>query len=191
MSADSNGERMPEEAVVTPLSRPAFASTVEGEARLLLLIDAFSRGDGTLQGRTKLAKLDFLLRYPRFFRRAMELRRVSADLPEPDPTEDNIEQRMVRYRYGPWDPAYYSLLGSLVGRGLITTIPSRRFVGFRVTDRGREVAAELARSDAWVDVSTRASLLRSTFRTQQGTFLKEWIYQHFPEVTQASWGESL
>lgn len=182
---------MPDAAGRTQLSKPAFASTVEGEARLLLLIDAFSRGEGTLQGRTKLAKLDFLLRYPRFFRRAMELRGVSADLPEPDPSEDNIEQRMVRYRYGPWDPAYYSLLGSLAGRGLIAAIPTRRYVGFRTTDRGKAVAAELARSDAWADVSQRANLLRSTFRTQQGTFLKDWIYQHFPEVTQASWGEPL
>jgi hypothetical protein len=182
---------MPDEVAPAPMSKTAFASTVEGEARLLLLIDAFSRGEGTLQGRTKLAKLDFLLRYPRFFRRAMEIRRVSAELPEPDPTENNIEQRMVRFRYGPWDPAYYSLLGSLVGRGLITAIPTRRYVGFRTTDSGRTVAAELARSDAWAEVSVRANLLRSTFRTQQGTFLKDWIYQHFPEVTQASWGERL
>lgn len=182
---------MPKEAARAPMSKPVFASTVEGEARLLLLIDAFSRGEGTLQGRTKLAKLDFLLRYPRFFRRAMQLRSVSAELPKPDPSEDNIEQRMVRYRYGPWDPAYYSLLGSLVGRGLITAIPTPRYVGFRTTEKGRNVAAELARSEAWVEVSVRANLLRSAFRTQQGTFLKNWIYQHFPEVTQASWGEPL
>jgi hypothetical protein len=45
----------------------AFAPTAEGEARLLLLIDAFSAGGEHLQGRVKLAKLDFLLRYPRFF----------------------------------------------------------------------------------------------------------------------------
>lgn len=182
---------MPEEAVPTRISKSAFASTVEGEARLLLLIDAFSTGEGTLQGRTKLAKLDFLLRYPRFFRRAMELRGVTTNVPAPDPSEDNIEQRMVRYRYGPWDPAYYSLLGGLVGRGLITAIPTRRYVGFRTTGAGRAVAAQLERSEAWGDVSARAKLLRSTFRNQQGSFLKDWIYQHFPEVTQASWGEPL
>jgi hypothetical protein len=36
------------------VTRSAFAATLEGEARLLLLIDAFSVGEGTLQGRTKL-----------------------------------------------------------------------------------------------------------------------------------------
>jgi hypothetical protein len=49
-----------------------FRPSVEGEARLLILIDAFSRGRNSLEGRLKLAKLDFLLRYPRFFRRRFE-----------------------------------------------------------------------------------------------------------------------
>ena len=89
----------------------------------VLLIDAFSSGQGTLQGRTKLAKLDFLLRYPSFLRRALRIRNIDADLPEPSARENTIEQRMVRFRYGPWDPAYYAVLGSLLGRGLIEAIP--------------------------------------------------------------------
>lgn len=173
------------------MTRSAFAGTVESEARLLLLIDAFSAGEGTLQGRTKLAKLDFLLRYPRFFHRAMALRNVKADVPTDVAEENNIEQRMVRYRYGPWDPAYYALLGALLGRGFITTIPEGNYLGFRTTARGREVAAELAGTEAWEPIAERARLLRRAFRTQQGTFLKNWIYDHFPEVTQATWGESL
>jgi hypothetical protein len=182
---------MPDGGAARPMTRSAFAGTLEGEARLLLLIDAFSAGDGTLQGRTKLAKLDFLLRYPRFFNRAMVLRKVRTDVPTDVADENNIEQRMVRYRYGPWDPAYYALLGALLGRGLITTIPTGNYLGFRTTARGREVAARLAATEAWQPVAARADLLRRAFRTQQGTFLKNWIYEHFPEVTQASWGESL
>jgi hypothetical protein len=94
-----------------------YRADIEAEARLLLLIRAFTRPGRTLQGRTKLAKSDFLLRYPEFFRRALAARgRPVSDEPEPD--ENNIERRMVRYRYGPWDPAYYALLGSLLARGL-------------------------------------------------------------------------
>src|SRR5690349_10400694 len=106
----------------------AFAPTAEGEARLLLLIDAFSAEGEHLQGRVKLAKLDFLLRYPRFFERAMKARgrkRIVTDAEDPA-----IEERMVRFRYGPWDPAYYSLIGRLLGRGLITTVPGGRYIGF-------------------------------------------------------------
>ena len=45
------------------MSAAEFHPSLEGEARLLLLVEAFSRGRKVLEGRTKLAKLDFLLRY--------------------------------------------------------------------------------------------------------------------------------
>jgi hypothetical protein len=172
------------------LTRTGFAGTLDGEARLLLLIDAFSGDDDVLQGRTKLAKLDFLLRYPRFFNRAMRLRNKPEIAVDPA-EENNIESRMVRHRYGPWDPSYYALLGALLGRGLITTVPRKNYLGLRTTKLGRDVAAQLAASEAWEPIAARATLLRRTFRKQQGTFLKNWVYEHFPEVTQASWGERL
>jgi hypothetical protein len=175
-----------------PTTSPtAYAASIEGEARLLLLIHAFSGGTGTLQGRTKLAKLDFLLRYPSFFRRALQIRNVEADRAEPSASENTIEQRMVRFRYGPWDPAYYALLGSLLGRGLIETIPHARFIGFRTTEAGQTLAKQLAETEAWADVAERARLLKRAFPSQGGTFLKDFVYEHFPEVTQASWGERL
>ena len=182
---------MPDGIPHTLRTRSAFAGTLEGEARLLLLIDIFSLNAGMLQGRTKLAKLDFLLRYPKFFERAMALRNVDVHIARDESAANNIEQRMVRYRYGPWDPAYYALLGALLGRGLITTVPERNYLGFRATAAGHDIACQLARSDAWEAVAARATLLRRTFRTHTGTFLKDWIYRHFPEVTQASWGEAL
>jgi hypothetical protein len=173
------------------MTRSAFAGSLEGEARLLLLIDAFSSGSGKLQGRTKLAKLDFLLRYPKFFERAMALRNVTTAVERDEAGENNIAQRMVRYRYGPWDPAYYALLGALLGRGLITTIPERNYLGFRATPLGREIAAELGKSEAWAAVAARAKLLKRTFPTQRGTSVMNWIYEDVPEVTQATWGERL
>jgi hypothetical protein len=169
----------------------AFAASIEGEARLLLLIDAFSAQQGTLQGRTKLAKLDFLLRYPSFFHRALGIRRIETDLPAPRASENTIEQRMVRFRYGPWDPAYFALLGSLLGRGLIEAIPQDRFIGLRTTVNGRELARRIAATEAWAEVADRAYLLKRAFPTQRGTFLKNFVYKYFPEVTQASWGEAL
>src|SRR5579875_4017843 len=127
-------------------TRSAFAPSMEGAARLLLLIDGFSSASTTLQGRTKLAKLDFLLRYPAFLRRALIARNISFDLPDSSEEEQTIEQRMVRFRYGPWDPAYYALLGSLLGRGLIEAIPHAHYIGFRTTARGHTLADTLAAS---------------------------------------------
>lgn len=167
-----------------------FAPTAEGEARLLLLIDAFSQRGGHLQGRVKLAKLDFLLRYPRFFARAMAARGRQIDSPE-ESSEAAIEQRMIRYRYGPWDPAYYALLGSLIGRGLVSTVPQPRYIGLRSTEVGCELAAALAATESWAQVARNARVLRTEFATQRGTYLKDFIYEHFPEVAGSRWGEEL
>ena len=48
--------------------------------RIILLLAAFDRGEleqPAIQGITKLAKLDFLLRYPTYFEKAMRARKVS------------------------------------------------------------------------------------------------------------------
>ena len=174
-----------------PVRSNLFAPSVEGEARLLLLIDAFTGRTSNLEGRTKLAKLDFLLRYPAFLRRAIEIRAPDAELPTEDPSEQNIERRMVRYRYGPWDPAYYALLGSLLGRGLIVPVSHRSGVAYRSSEEGHRVAEELAATVPWRRTAERAKLLKRHFAQVSGAFLKDFVYQHFPEVTEAAWHERL
>lgn len=166
-----------------------FRPTAEGEIRLLLLIDAFSNQAGGLQGRTKLAKLDFLLRYPAFFRRALAERH--SPVGEAELLEDNpIEQRMVRYRYGPWDPSYFAILGSLIGRGLVEVVPYDRGLGYKTTDRGAALAAEMRRHPAWSTTGNAIALLRRHFNLA-GATLKRLIYEWFPEVREARWSDEL
>lgn len=167
-----------------------FQPTVASEARLLLLIDVFTGQAKALEGRTKLAKLDFLLRYPNYLRRALRIRVATRDIAVPLEDGDTIESRMVRYRYGPWDPAYFGLIGRLIGRGLIEPTPVRNGIGYKTTALGHDVARGLAGTDAWRPVAESAGLLRKHFDLS-GTSLKEFVYKHFPEVTQASWGEEL
>lgn len=171
------------------MSLNRFQPSLEGEARLLLLIEAFSRRTKVLEGRTKLAKLDFFVRYPTYFERALRIRRPElvhgAEAPEPD-----LESRMVRYRFGPWDPAYYALLGRLVGKGLVLPAPYAHGIGYRVTEKGRAMAGTLKDEPAWNDTSDRIQLLRKHFDLS-GATLKKFVYDNFPEVTQATWGQSL
>lgn len=102
----------------TSSRRARYQASPEAEARVLLLIDAFSRRPrGTprwLEGRVKLAKLDFLLRYPQHLARVLAAHGASdAEVAAIDSDDAPLEARMMRYRYGPWDPAYYAVLGSL------------------------------------------------------------------------------
>jgi hypothetical protein len=165
-----------------------FSPTVEGEARLLILVNAFTGPTTNLDGRTKMAKLDFFLRYPAYLRRAVAIRQPQRTLPEETYEEHNIEQRMVRWRYGPWDPAYFTLLGCLLGKELIVPISHRGGgVAYRTTDTGRGTAKDLAGTEAWHDVAVRAATLKTVFGPVTGEFLKKFIYQHFPEVAGARW----
>ncbi|HEX6369833.1 MAG TPA: hypothetical protein VF006_13020 [Longimicrobium sp.] len=177
------------------MRRALFQPTAEGEARLLLLIAAFSVNGASLEGRTKLAKLDFLLRYPLFFARALAMRpgltnRARTAIEQADSEGPTIESRMMRYRYGPWDPAYFALLGRLVGKGLVETVSEGAGVGYRVTERGVAIAGSLADTEAWASTAERAALLKAHFDLT-GNGLKNFIYDNFPEVAGASWGQTL
>jgi hypothetical protein len=164
-----------------------FQPTVAGEARLLILIDAFTGKTKSLEGRTKLAKLDFFLRYPNYLKRAIAIRAPDQQLPDLPFETDTIENRMIRYKYGPWDPAYFALLGRLIGRGLIVPIPLRTGIGYRTTDKGRDIAVRLAATDAWRPTVEAATILRRHFDLT-GSNLKQFVYSNFPEVTAARRG---
>ena len=182
MNVRSTGVRL-------PMRTDSFQPSLEGEARLLILIAAFSRGSKVLEGRTKLAKLDFFLRYPIYFDRALQVRRPQLT-PSPRLQHPDVESRMVRYRYGPWDPAYFALLGRLIGKGLAEPAPFKRGIGYRATASGQTIATTLQHEPAWLDIAQRANTLRQHFDLS-GANLKRFIYENFPEVTRATWGRSL
>lgn len=172
------------------LHRDLFHPTLEGEARLLLLINAFSGENKSLEGRTKLAKLDFFLRYPKFMARALSIRKPKLVMDVSSQEQCNIESRMIRYRYGPWDPSYYAILGRLIGKGLIQPVPTTNGIGYKTTASGRSTAESIAGNENWADVAARTKLLRRHFDLSETT-LKGFIYEHFPEVAGASWGAQL
>ena len=172
------------------LRKELFQPSIESEARILLLIDGFTTPTKSLEGRTKLAKLDFLLRYPSFMQRALAIRKPEQNM-EVSPEEKlNIEGRMIRYRYGPWDPSYYAVLGRLIGKGLVEVVPNQRGLSYRTTELGSKLAKSLAKEDSWSETCTRIKLLKQNFNLS-GNALKDFIYAHFPEVAGTSWGQRL
>jgi len=172
------------------LRKELFQPTIESEARILLLIDGFTTPTKSLDGRTKLTKLDFLLRYPHFMQRALSIREPDSSMTVSAAEEENIESRMIRYRYGPWDPSYFAILGRLIGKGLVQPVPAQNGIGYRVTGQGKELAKKLMKEDSWKETRERVKLLKKHFNLS-GNSLKEFVYQHFPEVAGASWGDRL
>ena len=144
-----------------------FLPTVEGEARLLILIDAFTGRRKSLEGRTKLAKLDFFLRYPTYLARILQIRsqkltKIHTDITiNLSPADSlNVENKMIRYRYSPWDPSYYAILGRLIGKGLVEPTPIPNGIGYRTTNEGKKLAKDIASANSLMEIANRARLLR-------------------------------
>jgi hypothetical protein len=152
-------------------------------ARLLILIDAFTDSNERFDGLTKLAKLDFLLRYPVLLERLLEKRKLTwTPLLEPTISERSaVESRMIRHKYGPWDNRYYPLLGSLVSRDLVTVSGDRTGLAIRLTATGRRLAGELADTEEWRTVAGRSRFLKRHFNST-GNKLKLMIYAGLPDV---------
>ena len=153
-------------------------------ARLLVLISAFcGHGHKTaVEGLTKLAKLDFLLRYPVMLERALIAKGCSIrEVGIQDHERRSVESEMVRYRFGPWDHRYREFLNILVGKGLVAVGVEGRTVLITPTENGLRLASDLKERPEFQDYARRSSLLQRHF-DQQATTLMRFIYETFPEV---------
>jgi hypothetical protein len=175
--------------------RATYRASRDAEARVLLLIDGFSRkrtGPRTLEGRVKLAKLDFLLRYPKHLATVLASRGLrDAQRDELYSQDSPLESRMMRYRYGPWDPSYFAVLGSLIGRRLVEIVPAQgtSALGYRTTTAGASLAEQFTEDGAFDEVIGRIELLRRHLDLT-GESLRKLLYD-LPEVADATWHEEL
>lgn len=162
-------------------------------ARLLVLVGTFSgkTGDKTVNGLTKLAKLDFLLRYPIYLERALEVKNISKQKMKIKIYErQNIESSMVRYRYGPWDFRYRKFVNIMIGKGLMHVHIEGRTTKIGLTQKGFDTYIQLTDTEAYADILERAKLLKQNFDSS-GTNLMKFIYRTFPEISTLRFGERI
>ncbi|WP_245601597.1 hypothetical protein [Hamadaea tsunoensis] len=140
-----------------------------------------------MDGLTKLAKLDFLLRYPALAPIVLDdldpedqMMHLS-ELDRAEPTK--VEAPMIRYKYGPWDDRYYPVVGALVGRGLLKYAAGRRgSVALVPTAAGRALADTLARTESWSEVSDRCEAIAAATSGLTGSGLKDLIYLRLADL---------
>ena len=153
-------------------------------ARLLVLMDAFAEDNrtGAIEGLTKLAKLDFLLRYPVMLERALKAKgRSTREVQLGDHERRSVESEMVRYRFGPWDHRYREFLNILVAKGLASISMEGRKVVIAATQTGRDRARQLSDDALFLQYARRAKLLKRHF-DMTATNLMRFIYDTFPEI---------
>lgn len=163
------------------------------EARILVLLGAFAAAgpENDLEGLTKLAKLDFLLRYPVALERALKARGKSGAGALVEPHErDSVESKMVRYRFGPWDHRYRRWLGILFAKGLVVVGTKGRTVTIKLTEKGVTMAKVLAESEHFAVVAKRARSLKTNFDIGASALMR-FVYETFPELTTMRMNEKI
>lgn len=161
--------------------------------RLLVLIYVFSgeKNKGEIEGLTKLAKLDFLLRYPTYLEKALihSKKRMSKSEPK-DYERKSVEAKMVRFRYGPWDFRYRRFMNTLIGMGLIYIRKQGRSYFLGITEEGIQIAIKICETEDFNDIKERAKIIRTNFN-YSGTNLMKFIYNIFPEIISLQYGKEI
>lgn len=162
-------------------------------ARLIVLLGVLTGKDGQqpVKGLTKLAKLDFLLRYPLFLERAVEyVRGNTARIKVRAHESLSVESSMVRYRYGPWDFRYRKFLSLLVGMGLVNIMPEGRSMNITLTADGVKLASRISQMAEFGDFFDRSRVIRTHFDLG-GTNLMHLMYKIFPELSSLRLGSEI
>lgn len=169
-----------------PAGLPLLADDVlELHAARILLLLKLCGSRGKISGLTKMAKLDFFVRYPKFFIEAVTALGKTTSF-----KSDNVESKMIRYHYGPWDERYYQVLAFLEARALITVDKKGRAFEIRLSSRGDEAATQLALDDAFEQLANQMRRVYDAMGDMKGYELKALVYKLFDkEVAQLKLSE--
>jgi hypothetical protein len=163
-------------------------------ARLLILLNECGNGVTTkrIDGRTKLVKLDFFLRYGHFLERAHHVLALKGDIDAPyQATVNTPEAPMIRYRFGPWDPRYRTFLTFLESRGLVR-VGGTKVQRVSLTSEGQRLAQKLVDDPSFESLVFRARAMRDNLANWNGTRLAAFIYEVLvDEVAALEMGEEI
>lgn len=145
-----------------------------------------------VEGIMKLAKLDFLLRYPTCLERTLiALDKDPANAQVQPRERTSIETTMIRFRYGPWDARYRRWLGLLTARGLVTLELEGNTIHIGLTELGRKTADRIRAHSLFQDLRLRSDTIIKSVGAMSGTKLKTLIYNTIPEILDMRWGEEI
>jgi hypothetical protein len=153
-------------------------------ARLLLLLKVCGTGN-RIDGLTKMAKLDFFVRYPEFFERVA--RSLSGPRAVPSLPRDSS---MIRFHYGPWDPRYYHVLSYLEAKGLIGVERDGPTFRIRLTSSGAHIAEGLESRPVFAGIVAHMKSVKKVLGRKAGSTLRDLVYRFFgDEVGEKRIGE--
>lgn len=177
-------QNLGDDAVGVPI---AAEDLLEFHAARLLLLFKFCGTAGRIDSLTKMAKLDFFVRYPEFFNKACAVLGIQAHS-----ASRSVESSMIRFHYGPWDDRYYHVLAYLESKGLLSVTKRNTAYVFVLTEAGKGVAGELSKDRSFSTLIEQMRRVKKALGSKAGSTLKKLIYSVFEdEVTQRPLRETI
>jgi hypothetical protein len=159
------------------ISTPILADNlVEFHAARLLLLFQVCGVNGQMNGLTKMAKLDFFVRYPQFF--SIACQSLGKNFKS---TSDTVESNMIRFHYGPWDHRYYQTLAYLKSRGLLEIKKDGKAYTMTLTSLGLKIAAQFENMEIYASLVEQMRNVNEMFGKMNGSQLKQLVYKVFDE----------
>ncbi len=159
-------------------------------SRLLFLlkfcsIDKLDDNTVGIKGRTKLAKLDFFLRYPLYLEQALQQSEFSPEgfiIRLEEREKRSIETTMIRYKYGPWDHRYYDVFAYLIAKNIMRVEIQEGVDYFCITELGAKAVGLLLKQGGYREILNRCQIIKRTLAQYSGGWLKKFIYRSFPRI---------
>lgn len=131
--------------------------------RLLILISTLvgKKRETTIQI-TKLAKLDFILRYPVALYKALNLVSLK-DALITESEKNNIESEMLAFNYSPWSSDFRRLLVLLTSRSLISWSSKGNRIELSLTERGKDFYNEVIRYREFTEIVQQSKSIKTNF----------------------------
>lgn len=159
--------------------------------RMLILLDTFAGKNkiGKIQGITKLAILDFLLRYPAALDKVLEKqecegnkvinkKRVILQSYE----VNSIDARMMKFNFAPWDFKYRRIVSILKAKDLIQIDTEGKKIVLGISTKGIDVSRKFNDLKNYEYMFVRCRIIKTVFGNWSQKRLIDMIYLTFPEI---------
>lgn len=159
--------------------------------RMLMLMYTFAGRNetGKIEGITKLAILDFLLRYPVALDKALEKlecqgnKTIDKKRFKLQSYEINsIDAKMMKFNFVPWDFKYRRIVYILKAKDLIHIDTDGKKIVLAITAKGINTSKKIKNLKDYEYLIARCSIVKTVFGSWSKKKLIDMIYSTFPEI---------
>lgn len=150
----------------------------------------------TIYGRGKFSFFDFLIRYPFYLKRVIDIEKkpkLLDDLKLKSFETERALSPMIKYIRGPWDHRYDAILNYMVSKGLIKVEftnfnKSKKAMCLTLTKLGIQISEQIIEAEpVWVD---RMEIINAIFpKNTTNERIDGYIRTHFPSLMLGIEGE--